>query len=459
MKEGEVLRYLKKQIVDTVNSNIEDEELINFLRSSIKKLHGYVGYNIKKKLIDKYGDKSWVIQMEVLSKPTLQKGREPLTPENKNEIMYIIKNVSWIAGPAPQEVHRSIINLGYERNLPSTTYSPHLYTRRLPFLVNRYTETYNPYPIAGRKLKPIQIYLTKNLYKSNSGDNKQLTTTNKQQQQYYYSLEVKDRHLGSWKGDTKTSVPILINTYKKEDALFRLQEKLEEIYFIKNNPTREEKERHSYLLKYIMEEIGGVNKTVVGQSSVTLTNKPRGVLELSKAERDAVKAEKDAQEEIEKAEMEKEEIEQEGGGGEQPLFGTDGPNVFDDNSIPGEEPMVGEGDGGVPPSPESLDRNYHDDERPDLEEAAERESGEIPSETETREEVPEDAQTEAGIADWLQEVNSIKEYSISDLMNMDKHIIQTMYANNLLVGMEGDLGYILDPSALGGPDISPSTIR
>lgn len=414
MKEGEPLQYLKKQIIDTVSSNINDEELESFLRSSIRKLHGYVGYNIKKKLIDKYGDKSWVITMKMLSKPALQKGRDI---EEKNDIIYMIENVSWIAGPSAMEVHRTIMK-DYERNLPSTKFNPALFSRRLPFLGNRYTQYFTPYPIDGKRMKPIQIYLTKNWYKVNSGDNKDL------KQYQGYSLEVKDRRLGSWKGDIKTSMPVLIKALKLEETFYILQEKLEEIYFIRpNNPSSEDRARHAHIMKYMVEvTIGDPNP-----SSVTLSNRERSILEISRAEREAIQAEKEAKEEEEKSSE-----------GEQPLFGTDGPNVFDDNSIPGEQPEVGEDPGAIPPTPEEMDHNFNNDERPDLEEEAEKESGEIPSETEDREEVPEDAQTES----------VMKEYSIDELMAIDKDIM-----SHVVSGNSSDMMY-----GIGDSDISPSII-
>lgn len=336
---------IRKQIMTTlIESGIQDKDLLNFLNNSVRELDSYVGSSLKASLTKEFGQKEWTITMDTFVRPILTKS---LNDKNK-DYKYVIKNISWRAGPSPIQVHYFIAE-NFRYNLSDDKYNSALYTRHIPDIEKRHTPDikkgylamYKPYPINNQNFRSIEIFILKVQHKINSKEMKQ-----------YYQIEVKDRNLGIIRDsspiteDNIASFRVKSNTF--EEGLTAIQTRLEEIYYIRSN-TPENRIQYKSLMKYAMSH----------------TAMP--VEHPSKAEKDAEQA-KEGEEMFKPGEE---------------VADVDTPDVFSDDSIPIEEPLVDENDGGVPPTEEFIDHDFHNDEKPEFEEEAEKESGDESEKEET----------------------------------------------------------------------------
>lgn len=392
------IQSINNLILQVVNDpNVKDDQLKKYLHATANDLSGYSGSILKDRLTARFGDCDWEISMSSYTKPAIFKNND-----KRNVIRYVIKKLAWKAGPSMTEVHSYIAeNMAF--CLDKKEFDHNVYYRKQPFLTNRYVQTYAPTPFSNRKWKPIKININKLVHKVNEKEMKQ-----------FYQLEVMDRRLGAFNKDN-TQKPLIFQGTSKEDVLIQFQGVIEEIFYT-GNGTADNRIRYAALLRY---ENTPVNEyQSLDQLQHQLQQQQQHLLALykdqyngysdsggpmisalpsnmiitaatadakdgpkSRAEKMAEEGEEQAAEEVKESKGGEREDE---GGGERgmessdgptgtEISDTDGPDVSSDNTIPIEEPIVGEG--GVPPSEESVEHNYHDDARPDLEDAARRESG------------------------------------------------------------------------------------
>jgi hypothetical protein len=346
---GVYLCSLKQKISETMKGmselGIDNQSLNNSLKDALKKVDSVVYSDIKKALVEKFGEWKWSIKVDNYIIPTLAKGR-------RNDYKYIIKNISWVSGPSIHEVHYFIVER-FLYYLTSKEYDSKIYTRNIPGIEKRYSSLFTPMPINGKEFQPIEVFISRIIHRISEKEVKQ-----------FYKLEVTD---SKYKVNRKfydeqkhqnivEQVPIVqnINAKTKEGLFLKLQENLEGVFYMREN-TPENRENYKQLMK---------NQIIQISAEPPLVRPSSG-----------------------------------GGGGGDPehdeegqgLAGTDETDVYDDASIPTEEPNFDEG--GLPPTPESIDHNYHDDSNPEIMEKFEEESGHTPAED--KEEAGEDPAEEA----------------------------------------------------------------
>jgi hypothetical protein len=295
---------------------IEDEDLHSKLNDAINTIDGYVLDNIRHALIKKFGGRQWKVELETVAYPTLRGSR-------RIAFKYIIKHVTWtdrdLTGP---DKHTLFYFMKEELHnyMTHTEFNEAMFTRFAPQLTRRFISYFNPFPISGKRMPRIPVFISKIFYKSS--DSKMKAEG--------YLLHVRDSKF-------------LINDIKAktiEDVLLILQKSIENIYYMKeNNP--EIRNANQYLMqKIVSAESSEANESV----------------EADEAKSTSTKGDTEHDEEA------------------QEISGTDSTEVRGVNTLPGEEPnfdMTGQ-----PPSQEMIDHNYHDDQSPELEERAAEEAGE-----------------------------------------------------------------------------------
>ncbi len=388
---GVYLCSLKQKISETMKGmsdlGINNQSLTNSLKDALRKVDSVVHNDIKKALLEKFsteefGECKWNIKIDNYIVPTLVKGR-------RNEYKYIIKNITWENGPSIHEVHYFIMER-FMYYLVSKEYDSRLYTRNIPGIEKRYSSTFIPLPINHKEFGPIEVFISRIVHKINEKEMKQ-----------YYKLQVVDNkyqiHKKVYDEQKKQSivqtVPIVqnIDAKTKEGLFLKLQERLEGVFYMREN-TPESREAYKQLMKnQIIQAAAEPAPTPLVRPPPTGGGDP--------------------------------EHDEEGQG----LSGTDETDVYDDASIPTEEPNFDEG--GLPPTPESIDHNYHDDQNPELVKDFDEESGASPDSEEPGEDPAEEAAEtpEEEAAEEASEppesseakLAGSKGFSISDLMEFD----------------------------------------
>jgi hypothetical protein len=431
---SEMMSYLK-------DAGLLENNLSNNLKSASKTVDTLLHRTIKKTLANKFGDYGWDVKIDSYLVPVINKGGGG----RRTDCRYVIRKVSWKNGPTIHEVHYFLVE-EYVQYLHTTKYESHMFNRSLPGIEKRYTaiqknvkevkpiefimneqttggkgiepkrqmvvrdpnilSTFSPLPINEKLMNPVEIFISKSIHKINGREMKT-----------QLQLVVNNPKLGIG----------MLHGSTYQEVFQKLQESLESVFYMReNNP--ESRERNAEFMKYIITASPPTSNTTVSSSSAGPGPEP---LVRSHDEEEAGEgAEEKGETEAEEMKEEAEEAEHSEEG--QGLSGTDQTDTHDD-SIPPEEADFDMG--GLPPDPESIDHNYHDDQNPELikdfmdesggsdekgeDEAAEEkledpaeEAGETPEE-EAAEEAQEEMTEEAGLGKTIDEM---MQYDISHMV-------------------------------------------
>jgi hypothetical protein len=228
-QQQQKLMSIKKSLEATIQEirklGGNTDPLETAMQETMKRIDNLTGIKMVEGLRTTFGNHNFKVTMENYSKPFLSQS------STKNDYRYILKNVSWTNGPNPHQVF-FYIKEHFKYYLKNQDFDGSLFSRSLPGIEKRHISWFLPIPIAGKEFDSIEIFISKVYNKINE----KTTMMN-------YIIDAVDPKLGlqNIRGETK------------QEAFERFQEALENIYYVPNVSSTENKQQYKDSLQQYKE--------------------------------------------------------------------------------------------------------------------------------------------------------------------------------------------------------------